>query len=579
MKLTRVMIENFRGIRQLDLNLGEETVLIGENNAGKSSVLQALRVCLRDLSPRRRSLFEPYDVHLPDDQATPSTAPQIRITVWFSVDGADSTRVRRLSVAEVLQNDPLTSAYSVALRVVSVPPSGGAEALGHDWCFLDSSGQPLPKNERGLGAFQQELSYTLLDALRDATRGFDARGAFWRPFLQEQAIDAATQRLIEERLQDVNRLVIDGHTPFRSAATRLNEVQRVVPIPSGNQVAIEAVPSRVFDLLTRAQVHLGTPTGAKVPIDHHGEGTQSLSVLMLFAAFLDLEATAPGAHKAPIVGLEEPEAHLHPSAVRALWKVIQGIPGQKLISTHSGELLAEVPLTSLCRLVRGRDGSVSAHRIKVAEKDKDKDKDKDRTFTEAELRMFEYHVRQARGELLFARCWVLVEGETEVTLLTEIARHLDMDLARSGVRVVPHRNANLSVFLSAAKALGVVWCVLADNDLQGQRDQDTVLKAGAQTTPTPQLHVMPEADIEGHLCANGFLRIYEGYLSERLRPNVTATVGHTDYIPQLLKAIKDVRQFKPDAAHKVLNLIRDGAPPPPLLVKVLESALKLAKGA
>jgi putative ATP-dependent endonuclease of OLD family len=549
MKLTRVKIENFRGVRHLDLELGKETVLIGENNAGKSSVLQALRVCLRDLSPRRRSLFEPYDVHLPDDQATPSTAPQIRITVWFSVDGADSMRVRRLNTAGVLQIDPLTSAYSVALRVESLPPSGGVEALQHDWCFLDSSGQPLPKDERGLSIFQQELSYTLLDALRDATRSFDARGAFWRPFLQEQGFDPKVQADIEAQLRAVNKLVIGSHKPFDSATARLNRVQKVVPIPSGDQVAIEAVPSRVFDLLTRAQVHLGTPTGAKVPIDHHGEGTQSLSVLMLFAAFLDLEAAAQGAHKAPIVGLEEPEAHLHPSAVRALWKVIQDIPGQKLISTHSGELLAEVPLTSLCRLVRRRDGSVSAHRITGD------------TFQNEDLRKFEYHVRQTRGELLFARCWVLVEGETEVTLLTEIARHLSMDLARYGVRVVPYRNgANISLFLSAARDLGIAWCVLPDNDEQQAKHDLKKIRAAlpAAAAIDDHLHLMDEKDIEAHLCANGFRDIFEP----------TQTFGRAKKLA------------KPEAALLVIDKIRDdGAPPPPLLVNVLTSALKLAEGA
>ena len=149
MKLTRVMIENFRGIRHLDLHLGEETVLIGENNAGKSSVLQALRVCLRDLSPRRRSLFEPYDVHLPDDQATPSTAPQIRITVWFSVDGADSTRVRRLNTAGVLQIDPLTSAYSVALRVLSVPRAAEQRRSSTTGVSLTPAASPCPKMSAG----------------------------------------------------------------------------------------------------------------------------------------------------------------------------------------------------------------------------------------------------------------------------------------------------------------------------------------------------------------------------------------------------------------------------------------------
>jgi hypothetical protein len=92
---------------------------------------------------------------------------------------------------------------------------------------------------------------------------------------------------------------------------------------------------------------------------------------------------------------------------------------------------------------------------------------------------------------------------------------------------------------------------------------------------------MQEADLEGYLCASGFLSIYEAYLSPQISQNVSVAKGHPDYVPQLLKAIKGVRQFKkPDAAHKVLDQIRNhGAPPPPLLVNVLTSALKLAEGA
>ncbi|WP_420439515.1 AAA family ATPase [Candidatus Palauibacter sp.] len=62
-------------------------------------------------------------------------------------------------------------------------------------------------------------------------------------------------------------------------------------------------------MLARAQVQLGTTTGAKIPLVRHGEGTQSLAVLMLFSAFR--EVTQEGA---AVLALEEPEAHLHPSA-------------------------------------------------------------------------------------------------------------------------------------------------------------------------------------------------------------------------------------------------------------------------
>ncbi|MBI2567012.1 MAG: AAA family ATPase [Candidatus Schekmanbacteria bacterium] len=46
MKLTDIKIENFRGVRSLHLPLDGLTVLIGENNAGKSTVLEAIRLVL-----------------------------------------------------------------------------------------------------------------------------------------------------------------------------------------------------------------------------------------------------------------------------------------------------------------------------------------------------------------------------------------------------------------------------------------------------------------------------------------------------------------------------------------------------
>jgi recombinational DNA repair ATPase RecF len=53
MRLHRIQIDNFRGITSLDLTLGDTTVLIGENNTGKTAVLDALRFALREVKLRR----------------------------------------------------------------------------------------------------------------------------------------------------------------------------------------------------------------------------------------------------------------------------------------------------------------------------------------------------------------------------------------------------------------------------------------------------------------------------------------------------------------------------------------------
>jgi putative ATP-dependent endonuclease of OLD family len=46
MKIAAVWIQNFRGIRAGTLYFGEHVVLVGDNNTGKSTVLEALDIVL-----------------------------------------------------------------------------------------------------------------------------------------------------------------------------------------------------------------------------------------------------------------------------------------------------------------------------------------------------------------------------------------------------------------------------------------------------------------------------------------------------------------------------------------------------
>jgi len=565
-KLRRIHIQNFRGIKELDLVLDDLVVLIGENNTGKTAILHALRLCLRDLGPRRRVVFDAFDFHLKDEHAEPSSADPIGITVTFGEDVAgdwDDARSRRLKT--ILHVDATSGLSRVVLRVTCAYDPTERDFI-QNWDFLNEAGQPLPgKSEAALATLQREVGFYLLDALRDAGRNFDAKGPFWRPFLKDGQLDAAQKADIEAKLKEVNDLVVGSHASFDQARARLKNVQSVVPMQAGDVVSIEAVPGRMFDLLAKAQVHLGTTTGAKVPVGRHGEGTQSLAVLMLFSAFLDLNAAGAGRTRAPIVALEEPEAHLHPSAVRTLWRLVSDVPGQKLISTHSGDLLSQVPVTAIRRLARGA-GGVEAFGLKSG------------TLDAKDQRMFDFHIRHARGELLFARCWLLVEGETEVTLLHEIARHLDLDLERAGVRCVPYRfGASIELFLKVAKDLGIRWCALTDNDQQGKADQQHVKNYSDPGQLADVLHAMADDDIEGHLCAAGFGNIYEAYLSPQTQGRVTVAKGDPQYWPQVLKAIK-TPLVKPAAALAVAHEIRAGKPVPPLLETTIRKAIALAGG-
>ena len=512
MRITALRIENFRGIKSLDLDLGRVTVLIGENNSGKTSVLDALKRCLQDLGHRRRVVFEALDFHLPDDATEPSTADPIRIDVTFSDESDeewDDELVARLNRAKVLQVDD-EGRNHIRLRV-ECKYEGTTREFVQDWSFLDLNGGRLSRvPSRALTTLQDTLRYFYLTALRDAASHFSARGRFWRPFLNDSQLSPDRKAEIEDGLQQVNDLIVSSHASFEQVRTGLQRVQSVVPLASGEAVSIEAVPGRMFDMLARAQIQLGTTTGAKIPLVRHGEGTQSLAVLMLFSAFLELQTEG-----AAVLALEEPEAHLHPSAIRALWALVGDFGGQKLISTHSGDLLADVDIRDVRRLARTREG-IKAFRVAST------------LLSPEETRKFNYQIRRARGALLFARCWLLVEGETETWIYPAAARALGLNLHAEGVRLVEFRQSDVGMLAKIANALGILWYCVGDDDANRGREERKLRQHLAGASEGDRF-VFPYPDIEVNLLRNGYGDVYRRHMPDQNVGKITTMAGERGY--------------------------------------------------
>jgi putative ATP-dependent endonuclease of the OLD family len=89
MQLSRIVIKNFRSLKFLDVQVAERTTcIIGENNTGKSNLIQALRLCLDvNLSSAYRALVKD-DMHADVDQRQPF---QVLIGVEFKeFEGRDN---------------------------------------------------------------------------------------------------------------------------------------------------------------------------------------------------------------------------------------------------------------------------------------------------------------------------------------------------------------------------------------------------------------------------------------------------------------------------------------------------------
>jgi len=64
MRISNIEITNFRSIRHLSLDFGKTTVLIGPNNAGKTAILDAIRVGLPNSKEQKRKNITEQDIHL-----------------------------------------------------------------------------------------------------------------------------------------------------------------------------------------------------------------------------------------------------------------------------------------------------------------------------------------------------------------------------------------------------------------------------------------------------------------------------------------------------------------------------------
>lgn len=575
MKLVDIKIENFRGIRSLHLSLDDLTVLIGENNTGKSTVLEAIKfVLMRGFSTRRGGQFTEYDFHLKDVNTTPQTAESISITLHFAEEQQDEWPEAVIQqMSEVIQLDMPTGLNHIWLQANGTFQEETA-SFETKWSFLNLDGAELIlRNATPLNLISRFVPVFFLSALRDASQEFGQRGQFWRGFLKSINLPDDQREKIEEMLREVNESVISSNTGLAEVTKKIADSQRLVPLDSDDPVVLEAVPTRVFDMVGKVQLHLKSSQGVKLPLYRHGEGTQSLAVLMLFQAFVATNLVeAYSSESTPILALEEPEAHLHPSAIRSLGSFLQSMTGQIIVTSHSGDLVSRVPITSLRRLYK-RNGETKVGWVENNE------------FSDRERQAIDYNVRLTKGYYLSSRCWLLVEGETEFHLMPMLFELLGFkqDEVSFSVLEISQVIEKGEPLIRLAKSLGIEWFLMADGDDAGN---DYVKRAEKHLRPSEQLsdraRQLAKADIEHEFWYNGYNGFIKNMVAQtRQRQIETEAAGDDDRKTNLMtKAAIKQAGGKPAFAQALANEVqlRGVNTIPETIRNIIDRVVKLAKG-
>lgn len=569
MRITRLHIENFRSVRNLDIELGETTVLIGPNNAGKTAILDAVRIVLTRRWGQRGTGFTENDVHRPDPDGDPRALPPVCIVIVMeeSFPGEwDPDMVAALEDIITVTPDGTRNLLTVQ---VTCAWNEEKEAFDPAWQFLDSAGDPLPERRRAINltGFFSYMPLFWLGALRDAADEFTPRSGHWGRLLRSVRIPDELEAEALRILAELDARIAAADPRLTEIADMIGQATRVAIGEGPGAARLATLPLGIEEMLQRTGIVLrNEELRPWLPLGHHGQGLQSLAVIFLFqAAVLQqlAEAERPGVEA--VFAIEEPEAHLHPQAARTLWERVQALTGQRLMTTHSPYFLQHVPLRDI-RLVRLRGGcteiaSLPRHIVSVLPwnealngfvnggagriffRDEPTSRvaarswfdmsmaarllrcyrrDPDRSARTDQVRRFRhacrilptaedeeelgFHGRRVRGEIFFARRWILVEGVTEYLLVHALGKALDWPLDDHGIAVIDfQQSGNAGIYPALAEAFGIPWHMIVDGDQEAAKFRQQIIDRGFDeedlnghfTTLTPP------NDLEDQLLADG----------------------------------------------------------------------------
>ncbi len=357
---------------------------------------------------------------------------------------------------------------------------------------IDSVATPVP----GTGVTDRHLtliSLTLLQADRDLLASMRRRTSRWGRLLTQRDLATEMEEDIENRLQELSEFVLDNSPVFGRLRDRLDEVQQAMA--TVERVEIAPFPSRIDDLTTATNVMMTGPHGPRLPIRMQGLGGRSLAELMVYRAFA---AELPGReepHSPHILAcFEEPEAHLHPQAQLAVMRIINQMPGQHIVTTHSPQIAGEADINQV-RLFRSSGGEVTVSRSG--------------SMFEDERIKLQRLAERPYGQVLFSRLVIIGEGATERAALPVFARaHWGIDASGRGVTLVDAGSlGNVAPLIGLLENLGIPWLVLADGD-KGGRDGIKAIKRrlkGSATHIADRVVRLPDGqDFEEYLVSQGF---------------------------------------------------------------------------
>ncbi len=452
-----IRVSGLRGLKNIEVNLEPVTVLTGINNTGKTSFLKAMQIALGN-----RQFITQDDFYVSGNNSVDRIIVDIKIVpvgekgqicndfdenweVLFTEERItiDTEGKSFIPLRTVLTYDKIKATYKSKQYILpDWPPLVNDE---HKCWYQTGNGSEKVFH-------YDEVNFFYLDAQRDILDDMKVRNSYLGKMISKIEYSKEDVTKIEKQIKELNEHAVNSSDILSNIKTTLKELDSAMDT-SSEGVEITPFTKKIRDLNKGLSIHYSDNKDS-FSMEYHGMGTRSWSSLLTLKSFinlLDKNAENEQTPFFPILAIEEPEAHLHPNAQKKLYSQIEGVKGQKIISTHSPYIAASAKLSQIRNFYKD-DVSVACGAINTV------------VLSPEEIRKINRQVTNTRGEIFFSKVIIFFEGDTEEQALPIFAeKHFDKNPIELGIDFVGVGGyGNYLPFLRVAEGLKIPWLIFSD---------------------------------------------------------------------------------------------------------------------
>ncbi len=499
--ISRVVIKNYRNFKDLDVNLQHKSVIVGENNIGKTNFIRALQLILDpSLSDEDRMLSE-SDFN--DSIENPMENNQeILIQIYISNYRRNVAVMTMLSDATVL-DDEGNEALLLSYKFFPHIDNFGNKEYQYEVYMRDDMSRKFGSRER------KYLNIKVIKALRDVEA--DLRNSKKSPvkkMLDDYKISKEVLENIASEYKECGDRVLNLDE-INDMTMHINERFSEILGNHDYDISLQAMevdPTRVLGSLKMLMANRSVSDSSlgldnilyislvlqmlkdkTVPTFVSGieyselltkENSEILGECYIpnaggnyvlgtdiseenyAALYTFMTDNGHGNNAVTLLAIEEPEAHLHPVYQRLIYKDVinrNGFP--ILLTTHSTHITSVAPIKSLVHLHQ-ESGSTVAHSTASM------------PMIDGEFLDVERYLDVKRGEIFLGKGVILVEGIAEEYIIPKFAELIGKPLDEKGIVVCNINCTNFKPYMKMLKSLSIPYSVITDGDFYIENTED-----------------------------------------------------------------------------------------------------------